>query len=144
MKKIVIPLVLIFLFFLSGCTNQSVDESYNQENTNMGTSLEDWCEVGTHGVSAGSNFTVIGFETHEVGNKSMKLCCTVYEIINQEEIGKFKQKMCNDENDNNFINFYYNYSSKNWYKVSEGFIRGDQSCSRMYDENVNILFETCD
>jgi len=143
--------VLIFIIMLitgvvliCGCSDK--EEKKPGESTQMEKeeetseqSTNNWCSVGEVYISQQGTGKITGIEKFTFDGTTVDMCCA--EI---SEDGQLKNKVCFGENeDENYI-VLFDRKNDNWIKVTETYPKGDQFCTRMFNEEGEISMMFCD
>jgi len=109
--------------------------------TSGGGSTSDWCAVGTYVTTPEGSARVTGMEKHTINGKTIDLCCSEIEWV--EEGKARKMKTCGSEYDDYVLMFGYSEERGTWVKAMETYPEGDNICTRWFDEEGNVEMESC-
>lgn len=153
--------ILVAGIAISGCsqsedTNQQTTETGSTGETNVevehstGTSStgssSDWCNSGSttnvNTAEGSSNVKIIGFENQVIEGTELKLCCGEVEVT--AEGVSHKEKVCFDENAKHSVSYQYDNQKGEYIKVMVTYLKDGKQCSKLFDEDGNVLAEMCE
>jgi|GEM_PF-4107700 hypothetical protein len=138
---------------LSGCSQESgekAEEIHGETPTttaeSTGKPLSEWCAIGSHSKvttqEGMSEVKVTGIENLDIEGKEFTLCCGEIEVSVDGE--HTKEKICYDETGDNSILFVYSEDKGEYVKTMVRYLKNGESCSKMFDEDGNVLIEMCE
>jgi len=150
--------ILVAGISISGCSQSEESEQQTTETGSAGgsnveveystgtSSSSDWCNVGSttsvNTAEGSSNVKITGFEKQSIEGQEFNLCCGEVEITAGGEY--HKEKMCFDEKAEHSVSYQYDTQKGEYLKVMVTYIKDGKQCSKLFDEEGNVLAEMCE